>query len=206
MLALLVGESPSRTGDAYHHFPLSGAVAQTLCTLAGIPPKEGESRYGQWTWALYAKFDCVNTLARYPKTGGWPREKAARSMAGLIEPWREVVVLLGRRAQTAYDDAREPAAPLLLGRELFEWITDEASPTGRREVVCLPHPSSLNRQLNDVVVRRHMSETLREAMEKASLLEETRLWTSSRTTTPQDVDRAVDETRHAMKQIGRELR
>lgn len=175
MLPLLVGESPSRSGDRYHHFPLSGAVAQTLCTLAGIPPLEGESRYGQWTWALYDKFDCVNTLDRYPRTGGWPRDLAARSMAGLIEPEREVVVLLGRRAQTAYDDARAPAAPLLLGREMSEWVTDKASPTGRREVVCLPHPSGLNRQLNDASVRLRMGQVLREATEKASALEETRL-------------------------------
>lgn len=207
MLPLLVGESPSRTGDRYHHFPLSGAVAQTLCTLAGIPPLEGESRYGRWTWALYDKFDCVNAVERFPG-GAWPCRLAAKTVAGLIEPQREVVVLLGARARQAYDDAREPAAPLLLGRDLFEWVADEASPTGRREVVCLPHPSGLNRQLNDRRVRVRMGSTLREAMEKAAALEETQLsasWTRDASTTPADVDRAVAETQDAMRRLGRPL-
>jgi hypothetical protein len=35
---LLIGEAPSRSGDRYWMFQLSGAVAQTLCELAGIPP------------------------------------------------------------------------------------------------------------------------------------------------------------------------
>jgi uracil-DNA glycosylase len=170
----VVGESPSRAGDRYHHLPLSGAPAQTLCTLAGIPPKADDSRYGRWTEALYDKFDCVNAVRRFP-SGGWPRQLAARSVAGMLEPEREVVVLLGSRVRTAYDDARQPATPLLLGRDRFEWIVDIDSPTGRREVVVLPHPSGLNRMLNDPATRRRMGEVLREAIEKAAQMEATRL-------------------------------
>jgi hypothetical protein len=44
MLPLLVGEQPSRTGDRFHEFPLSGAVAQTLCQMAGIPPDSEGTR------------------------------------------------------------------------------------------------------------------------------------------------------------------
>ena len=32
--------------------------------LADIPPVEGGSRYGQWTWALYEHFECVNLIER----------------------------------------------------------------------------------------------------------------------------------------------
>lgn len=169
MLPLLIGESPSRTGDRFHHFPLSGAVAQTLCQLAGISPLEGESRYGRWTWALYERFDCENAVARYP-SGEWPRERAARNVGSLIEPDRRVVVLLGRRAQTAYVDSLAPASSQMLGREYFEWVED-STPDGARHVVALPHPSGMNRMLNDSSIRRRMGDVLRDAQRKVRMLE-----------------------------------
>lgn len=47
-LPLLIGENPSKSGDRYHDFPLSGAVAERLCGLAGIPPDLPGTRYGRW--------------------------------------------------------------------------------------------------------------------------------------------------------------
>jgi uracil-DNA glycosylase len=172
MNPLLVGEQPSRTGDRYHHFPLSGAVAQTLCQMAGIPPEEEGSRYGRWTWALYDVFDCVNVISRHKP---WDAHEAAAAMAGLLEPEREVVVLLGRRAQQAYVDMQAPGASALNGVDWLRWVVDEVSPTGRREVVVVPHPSGLNRMYNSDVMRRRAGETLRFAVERARQLHETRL-------------------------------
>jgi hypothetical protein len=166
---LLIGESPSRSGDRYHAFPLSGAVAQTLCQLAGIPPQAEGSRYGRWTWALYERFDCVNALKRYP-SGGWDRDAAAARVGRLIEPERRVVVLLGRRAQTAYVDSLAPASSGMLAREYFEWVED-TTPDGARHAVALPHPSGMNRMLNDSSIRRRMGDVLRDAQAKAQMLE-----------------------------------
>lgn len=172
MLPLLVGEQPSRSGDRYHHFPLSGAVAQTMCQMAGIPPQEGGSRYGMWTWALYERFDCANVIARHKP---WNASEAAAAIAGLIEPSREVVVLLGRKAQRAYVDAQAPGDSVLDGARWYEWRVDPASPTGRREVVVIPHPSGLNRTYNSPDDRGRAGRVLRDAMEKACALEATTL-------------------------------
>jgi uracil-DNA glycosylase len=178
MKPLLVGESPSRSGDRYWMFPLSGAVAQALCQMAWIPPQpDYGSRYGRWTWALYDRFDCVNVVERYPY-GGWPREEAASTLERVLENASsdyEVVVLLGRRAQQAYVDAHVPAESVVDGLGFYEWVIDPTSPTGRREVVALPHPSGLNRVYNDPSARRRAGVILNEAIEKARCLEETRL-------------------------------
>jgi len=177
MKALLVGECPSRSGDRYWEFPLSGAVAQTLCLMAGIPPEPEGSRYGRWTWALYDAFDCVNVVERHP-SGGWPRQEAATTLERTLENASsdyEVVVLLGRKAQQAYVDAHEPATSPLDGADFYEWVVDTLSPTGRREVVVLPHPSALNCIYNEISARRRSGVILNEAIEKARRLEETRL-------------------------------
>jgi uracil-DNA glycosylase len=172
MLPLLVGEQPSRTGDRFHEFPLSGAVAQTLCQMAGIPPDSEGTRYGKWTWALYDKFDCVNVIERYKP---WDAREAAEAIADLIEPDREVVVFLGRRAVQAYVDSQAPGESAIDGGEWWEWVVDPSSPTGRREVVVIPHPSTRNRIYNDASARQKSGRVLREAMEKAAAMQETRL-------------------------------
>lgn len=180
MKPLLVGESPSRTGDRYYSFPLSGAVAQTLCRFAGIPPESEGSRYGRWTWALYDHFDCVNVAKRYP-VGGWTSEVAAmaaerlrHTLAEASEPY-EVVVLLGRRAQQAYVDMQAPAQTPVDGLDFYRWVKDPDSDTGRLHVVVLPHPSALNRTYNDTSARQRAGRYLREAITKAAELHETRL-------------------------------
>lgn len=173
MKPLLVGEMPSRSGDRYYMVPLSGAVAQTMCQMAGIPPQPDGSRYGRWTWALYERFDCVNAIRRHQL---WSVHDAAARLSKMIQDDREVVVLLGRRAQAAYVQMQQPATSPLEGADFFEWVVDPMSPTGRREVVVLPHPSARNSRLhNDGGEARRMGEVLREAIGKAKQMHETRL-------------------------------
>lgn len=180
MKPLLVGESPSRSGDRYWQFPLSGAVAQTLCQFAGIPPQSEGSRYGKWTWALYEHFDCVNVVERYPG-GGWTSDVARRAAVHLREVMQEasepyeVVVLLGRHAQQAYVDMQTPALTPVEDVDFYRWVIGNESPTGRRHVIVLPHPSALNRTYNDGSARQKAGRYLREAIVKAAELYETRL-------------------------------
>jgi hypothetical protein len=77
---LLIGEAPSKSGDRYWMFPLSGAVAQTLCEMAGISPQPGGSRYGRWTWALYDHFECENLIERWPGRLGQVRRSRWMSL------------------------------------------------------------------------------------------------------------------------------
>lgn len=172
MKALLVGEMPSRAGDRFYSFPLSGAVAQTLCQMAGVPPQTEGTRYGRWTWALYEAFGCVNALKRHQP---WSSEVAAARLRSAVEDDREVVVLLGRRPQEAYALMTEPATSSVNALEFYKWVVDGNSPTGRRQVVVIPHPSSLNRTYNDPTERRRAGKILCEAMDKARELEETKL-------------------------------
>jgi uracil-DNA glycosylase len=173
MRPLLVGEQPSRTGDRYWEFPLSGAVAQALCQMAEIPPEPEGTRYGRWTWALYERFDCINIIERYEP---WDAAKAATSLdfaSGIAES--EVFVLLGRRAQQAYVDMQAPGESVLDGADWFEWKVDPSSPTGRREVVVIPHPSARNQTYLADRMKVRSGEVLRAAIEKAKQMEETRL-------------------------------
>jgi uracil-DNA glycosylase len=68
-----------------------------------------------------------------------------------------------------------PAESVADDLDFYEWVVDPNSPTGRREVVVIPHPSSLNRMYNSDGNRRRAGEVLREAMDKAREMEETKL-------------------------------
>lgn len=152
----LIGEAPSRTGDYYYHFPLSGAVARRLCGLAGIPPLPGESMYGRWTWALYECFDCYNVFERYAEATPWDRTRAlvrASEIGDEIKVKSDAVVLLGRRVQAAFGHESD----------FYEWVDH-----GWFRVASIPHPSGLNRLLNDDHHRRMCGVTLRAAMSTSS--------------------------------------
>lgn len=158
MRPLLLGEAPSRTGDRYHDFPLSGAVARTLCTLAGIPPVEGGTRYGRWTWALYDRFHCLNLFERYADATPWGApaarerwERVRREQERTEGPWT-VIVMLGRRVQAA-------VTPGIRGYDFHQWAHAPSC-----SFVTIPHPSGLNRLLNDPVERERCGDTLRAAM------------------------------------------
>lgn len=173
MKPLLIGEMPSRTGDRYWEFPLSGVVARTLCRMADIPPEPASTGLGQWTWALYEHFDTINAIERH---GPWDSAVAARRLAEEIESAREVVVLLGRRPQSAYCSMQQPVRNVLLAKlDFYQWRTDLCAPTSRREVVVIPHPSALNRLYEEPRERERAGKVLRQAIEKAAALHETRL-------------------------------
>lgn len=170
MKPLIVGEMPSRSADRYWEFPLSGAVSQTLCQMAGISSQDGRSRYGKWMWALYGRFDCINALDRYQS---WDPMKASLELREKIESEREVVVLLGPRAQVAYCSIVQPASTEITLLPYFEWGVDTLAPTARREVAVIPHLSS--RLYEDPAFGRRAGKVLNEAIEKAAQLHETRL-------------------------------
>jgi uracil-DNA glycosylase len=176
-MPVLMGEAPSKSGDRYHMFPLSGRVAETLCAMAGIPPMAGESRYGQWTWALYDRFECMNLIERWPGAQGsgsaFPME-AAR--AALVERLPEiegrVVVLLGARLPKLL-------MPKDTTETFYRWevATSEARASDGEVVyvakpttMCaIPHPSGLNRMYNAVVERERAGAILRQAMDYARI-------------------------------------
>ena len=152
-LPVLVGEAPSKSGDRYHMVPLSGAVAERLCGLAGIDPLVGESRYGRWTWALYERFECVNLFERYAEATPWSAP-AARERAIVVHGEHApgaIFVLLGRKVSAAFGhDA-----------DFYEWVGGTVS---------IPHPSGLNRLLNDPEQRERCGDALRHAMRLNHLL------------------------------------
>lgn len=154
---LIVGEAPSRTGDVYYRFPLSGRVGERLCTWAGIAPLEKGTRYGRFYWPLREQFELRNLLERYPGAAG---SGAALPMVPAREAWAELevslsagprrrVVLLGSRLALVAD----VSAPT------FEWVQREG-----HDVVVVPHPSGLNRVYNDPLAQESVSRVLREAL------------------------------------------
>lgn len=160
---ILLGESPSKTGDRYHMFPLSGAVAQTLCQLAGIPPQPDGSRYGRWTWALYEHFECRNVFDRYRDATPWQPSEAMIRVTEMVDDLAgRTLVCLGRRPQQAVCDwlgmASIPdwhvwcsAAGVQPIEFKFRWIT-------------IPHPSALNRQLQAADEQARCQRTLQGAL------------------------------------------
>lgn len=149
-----MGEAPSRAGDRYYRFPLSGAVGKRLCEFAGIEPEDEGSQYGRWYWALREHFDCLNVIERFADAYPW-RVEVAR------ERWRvwradegrgtTVVVCLGNRAADAVG----------LGSDA-PWGGWESG--GGLTYVKIPHPSGRNRLYNDEATRARAGVVLREAM------------------------------------------
>lgn len=157
---LLLGEAPSRGGDRYHMLPLSGPPARVICLQAGIPPQEGGTTYGRWTWALYDRFECANVFERYRDATPWSAPRARERVASVSDTLRDrVVVCLGRRPQAAVYGGLGLGDP----PDFYEW-TFVAGPFLRLAVATIPHPSGLNRQLNDADERARSGETLRFAL------------------------------------------
>src|SRR5882757_7259680 len=73
---MLVGEAPSRGGDEYHRYPLSGPPARVLCRLAGIEPDGRGTTYGRWYWPLRERFLAVNLVERYADAEPWSAPRA----------------------------------------------------------------------------------------------------------------------------------
>jgi hypothetical protein len=108
MKPLLIGEMPSRSGDRYHAFPLSGAVAQTLCQMAGSRHR----RRARATGAGRGRSTTPSTAStRSSATARGTQTSRPRTCARFFEASSEyeVVVLLGRRAQSGYVRMTYPA-------------------------------------------------------------------------------------------------
>lgn len=158
-LPLLLGESPSRGGDHYWRFPLSGAVGQRLCEWTGIEPEPEGSRYGRYYWALREHFDCLNVFDRYADATPWSIKRAEDEWTKklLVDRGDDPLVLicLGRRVERAVGFRR--------ARPWGEWFE-----VGLLQAVTVPHPSGLNRLYNELDERVRTGEVLREAMRRAS--------------------------------------
>ena len=153
---LLIGEAPSKTGDRFAEFPLSGNPARVLCNIAEFPP-DAEGGPGKWTWALYERFECHNLIRRYKDAEPWQPALAQERAEEILErqdvPERPVIVFLGRKVGTAFG----------LHDMFFEWRELEDGPVS----IMLPHPSGRNRLLNDPGVRAWMGGNLRKAIRLA---------------------------------------
>lgn len=154
---LIVGESPSRSGDRFWRFPLSGSPARVLCECAGWEPHGPAEDLGSWTWALYARFVTVNVFERFRTATPWSmpraRDRAEAIWQTAVIERRRAVVLLGRRTAAAFDFA----APF------YEWrgTTPELP-----RIVVIPHPSGRNLLLNEPTTRERIGEVLRSAVER----------------------------------------
>jgi uracil-DNA glycosylase len=170
---VLLGEAPSKSGDRYHMFPLSGAVAQALCKMADIKPLAGESRYGQWTWALYEHFECENLIERWPGAQGrgsaFPLAVARPLAVDFVkEHDGRVVVLLGSRLKSLFTVVVEN---YVWHEKLVAYDGHGGVHQAGCQVVAIPHPSGLNRVLNDQAERDRSGAVLREAIDRARKLE-----------------------------------
>lgn len=161
-LPIIIGEAPSKSGDRYHSFPLSGAVGEKLCTMAGLRPDDEGSRYGRYYWALREAFDCMNLIERYPGSQGdgaaFPMDRARARIAEpeLIEELRgRVVVLLGVRLRDVFFSDTKP--------DFFKWRDTQVGGAPVKAVV-IPHPSGLNRLYNAHEMRSRAGKTLRDAV------------------------------------------
>lgn len=138
MRPLLVGEAPCRKGGE----PFTGRAGKVLESLAGFPPRR--------------EFDCVNLLRTWPGQAGkgsaFPEHDARVAASAMLAvlPYGAVVVVAGKRAAGAFG-IRRP--------EFLAWYSVEGKVVG-----VLPHPSGINRWLNDPVNRGAAGRFLRQAL------------------------------------------
>lgn len=143
MRPLILGEAPSRSGDRYWQFPLSGAVGQRLCEWAGLEPEAGGTRYGRYYWPLNEAFELRNLLERYPGALG----RGAALPVELARPaWDELLPsLAGRRVVLLGSRLRA----LRGGQTYYDWVSIPRYADGKPLIMAaIPHPSGLNRVYN----------------------------------------------------------
>lgn len=137
MRPLLVGEAPCRKGGE----PFTGRAGKVLEDLAGFPPRR--------------EFDCVNLLQQWPGQDGqgsaFPAHDAQVAAAAMLAvlPQGRVVVLAGKRVAGAFG-IRAP--------EFLHWYLVRGKVVG-----VMPHPSGINRWLNDPANRSAAGAFLRSA-------------------------------------------
>lgn len=154
MRPLILGEAPSKSGDAFWRFPLSGVVGQRLCEWAGLEPEAGGTRYGRYYWPLREAFELRNLLERYPGAQG----RGAALPIELARPaWRELLPSLdGRRVVLLGSRLRD----LRGGQTYYDWV----SYADGKMITAIPHPSGLNRMYNAAEHVERASVVLHEAL------------------------------------------
>jgi hypothetical protein len=144
----IIGEAPARNADPSR--PLAGRAGRVICLLAGWEcddPHEELSR----------RFFLVNLLDEWPGRAGkgtvWPAALARRRAEALREALsgRLAALLLGWRVAGAFG-IRDGSYGL--------WRPEDELVPARHAV--LPHPSGINRALNDQDVRIAAGTILRE--------------------------------------------
>jgi hypothetical protein len=157
---LILGEAPSRTGDKFHAFPMSGLISQRFCEWTGIEPLATGTKYGRYYWALKEHFDLV-----WPGGTGWDTVAAFEAMTALrSELDGRVLVLLGTRLTATFQLRDHPRHEF----KTYGWLeTDEDGEEHSRSVTItwIYHPSSRTRQYNDPEEQALAGETLRKALE-----------------------------------------
>lgn len=152
---LLLGEAPSKAGDRFYMFPLSGNPAVRICRLMGWEVK------GAAYWTLIDHFETLNAIERHADAYPW---STARSKAR----WREwlraerlkpdetlVVVCLGRKAAAAVG--------LHDVHPFGSWTK-----MGRVQVTVCPHTSGRSRLWNEPSTAQLVKKILTEAAEFAA--------------------------------------
>ena len=141
----MIGEAPSANGDRTD--PIGGRAERVLCELAGFDD-------------LGSRFLRTNLISDWPGPNGkgsaWPRDVArerAMMQASFLTGHRPAVVLLGKRVADAFG----------VDSEYFVWREPDLI---KAPHVVIPHPSGVNRALNDPDVRRRTGEVLNEAVRK----------------------------------------
>lgn len=151
---VLLGESPSRAGDRYWMFPLSGRPAERILEWLEIPYE------GAAYWELIEHFETLNVIERYRDAVPWSVERARARWTRWVRSRREeaqqrlVVVCLGRRAADAVG---------LHGEQPWgRWLD-----VGLLSATVIPHTSGRNLVYNDPEMVELAKRVLREALEKA---------------------------------------
>lgn len=178
---VLLGEMPSKRGDEFYAFPLSGSPATKLVRWAGLEREEGAAY-----WTLVKHFYPMNAQERYAPKFDLPAARRRWDdylLRKVPERQPVTVVCLGRNAQrTVGAESRctcgfhvlEGAAgvageghsvdcPAYLG-DWFYWRE-----AGLLRYVAVPHPSGRNRLWNDAGATAKMGIVLREALTLAGL-------------------------------------
>lgn len=158
-----MGEAPNASAGRDED-PLTGRPAVVMAKMANLVPSGAEE--AECNAAMREAYDLVNLLPEHPGKGsgkGSAWDAAAAKKAAARLPLSRVSVLLGKRVAAAYG-----VRPVFWDWQA--WTEDcgvdpetQVPVIEPRFAVVLPHPSGINRVLNEVQNRILYGQTLRHA-------------------------------------------